>query len=291
MAKIKIKSLHADKTLDVESWDYFRTCVYTPSEYVRDLRELRTTSGKQISYHAIYSYFAHLCREQQDVLTQIKDNTAAQKSMSRFHFLREVDIAFVDGTKKPFSWLSGRVFVDWRYSFPLHLEMVLDAMITARRRGIVFQSFKVSGLYSPIETIMRQKVEDALRDVEDIHIFDSPTLLDFMTTISLPSIRRLELGTCWIWPADLERVVLSHANSLRFIHLEDAWLLDEKVHDWGIRLCSGTTKTISDNLADILNLGILQELTINKKEAGLYEYRECVNILQSQDELATGQRY
>ena len=186
----------------------------------------------------------------------------------------------MDGTKKPFSWLSARVFVDWRDSFPLHLKMVLDAMMTARRGGIIFQSFKVSGLYSTIETIMRQKVEGALRDVEDIHIFDCPTLLDFMTTISLPSIRRLELGTCWIRPADLESFVHSHANSLRFIHLEDTWLLVEKVHDWGIRLCSGTTKIISDNLADVLNLGILQELTINKKEDGQYEYQGCANIPQ-----------
>ena len=265
----------------MESWDYFRTCVYTPSEYVRDLRELPwTTSGKQISYHTIYSYFAHLCREQQNIITKGKDNAATQKSISRFQRLQEVDIAFVDSTTKPFSWLSGRIFVDWRVSFPLHLETILDAMMAARRKGIVFRSFKVSGLYSAIETTMCHKVEDALHDVEDIHIFDCPALLDFMTTISLPSLRRLELGTCWIWPADLERFVRSHAKSLRFVHMEDAWLLVEKVHAWGIRLCSGTTKTIVDNLADIFSLGILQELTINKKETGQYDYRECANILR-----------
>ena len=273
--------MHADQTLDVGSWGYFRTCVYTPSEYIRDLRELPwITSGTRVSYHTIYSYFARLGREQQDILSENQDTKATQISISHFHSLQEIDIAFVDCTKRPFNWLAGRVFIDWRDSFPLHLETILEAMTTAQKRGIVFRSFKVSGLYSAIETTMHQKVEDALRDVEDIHIFDSPTLLDSMATISLPSLRRLELGTCWIWPADLERFVRSHADSLRSIHLEDAWLVVEKFHDWGIKLSSGTAKTIADNLADVRSLGVLQELTINRKGCGQYEYRECTNILQ-----------
>ena len=273
--------MSADQILDVQSWDYFRTCVYTPSEYLQDLRELSwISSGKQISYHTIYSYFARVCREQQNIITKGKDRTATEKSISRFHRLQEVDIAFVNSTMKPFSWISGRVFVDWRDSFPLHLETILDAMMTGRRKGIVFRSFKVSGLYSAVETTMCHKVEDALHDVQDIHIHDSPALLEFMAIISLPSLRRLELGTCWIWPADLERFVCLHANSLQFVHLEDAWVLVEEVHAWGIRLCSGTTKTIADNLANVFSLGILQELTINRNGTCQYEYRECANILR-----------
>ena len=279
---MKLQNLSANHILDMESWDYFRTCVYTPSEYIQDLRESSWTSnGKKISYHTIYWYFAHLCREQQNIITKCKDRTATQKSISRFHRLRELDITFVNSTMKPFSWLSGRMFVDWRDSFPLHLETILDAMVTGRRKGIVFQTFKVSGLYSAVDTTMCHKVEDALHDVKDIHIYDSPTLLNFMAVISLPSLRRLELGTCWIWPADLERFVRLHANSLRFVHLEDAWMLVEKVHAWGIRLCSGTTNTIADNLADVFSLGILQELTINRNGPGQYEYRECRSAVAS----------
>lgn len=237
-------------------------------EYIRDLRDMSwTKTGKRVSYKSIFFYFSRLCHEQQEILAEGDDESVTRRSLSRLRGLQQVELVFVDDTKKPFSWLAGRVFVDWRDSFPLHLETVLDAMVAARDGGVLLKSFKISGLYSEVATGMRQKVEHALGDVEDIHIFDSPALLDFMTTVSLPSLRRLELGACWIWPEDLEKFVRAHERSLRSLHLEDAWILVEEIHDWGVSLRSATDKTIVHKLAEVQKLGILEELTINSSKA------------------------
>ena len=39
-------------------------------------------------------------------------------------------------------------------------------------------------------------VADALYNVEDLRLVDSPSLLEFMSTVPLASVRRLELGSC-----------------------------------------------------------------------------------------------
>ena len=73
-------------------------------------------------------------------------------------------------------------------------------------------------------------VADALYNVEDLRLVDSPSLLEFMSTVPLASVRRLELGSCWLYVPDLEKFVVSHAKSLQFLHLEDTWMPIEKVH-------------------------------------------------------------
>ncbi|KAE8130724.1 hypothetical protein BDV38DRAFT_289370 [Aspergillus pseudotamarii] len=262
----------------IEAWDYFRSCVYTPSEYNRDQRELCWNfHGRRVSYNMIYSYFAELAREQQTILMERIDSITLVKCIPRFLHLQSIELTFIDSTKKPFCWLSSRLFVGWRDSYPVHFETVIDAMVAARRNGIIVRKFKVSGFYSKISmpgTSLLRKVMEALHNVEDLRLVDSSRLLNFMWQVSLPSVRRLELAKCWLSVKDLEEFFHVHSGTLHSLHLEDTWLPTETVHEWGISLCSGTIETIVDRLATIRRLGTLRRLTINEKAGGCYQYKE-----------------
>ncbi|KAE8308581.1 hypothetical protein BDV41DRAFT_568138 [Aspergillus transmontanensis] len=240
----------------IEAWDYFRSCVYTPSEYNRDQRELCWNfHGRRVSYNMIYSYFAELAREQQTILMERIDSITLVQCIPRFLHLQSIELTFIDSTKKPFCWLSSRLFVGWRDSYPVHFETVIDAMVAARRNGIIVRKFKVSGFYSKISmpgTSLLRKVMEALHNVEDLRLVD----------ISLPSVRRLELAKCWLSVKDLEEFFHVHSGTLHSLHLEDTWLPTETVHEWGI------------SLSTIRRLGTLRRLTINEKAGGCYQYKE-----------------
>ncbi|GMF77643.1 unnamed protein product [Aspergillus oryzae] len=234
--------------------------------------------GRRVSYNMIYSYFAELAREQQTILTERIDSITLVQCIPRFLHLQSIELPFIDSTKKPFCWLSGRLFVGWRDSYPVHFETVIDAMVAARRNGIIVRKFKVSGFYSKISmpgTSLFRKVMEALHNVEDLRLVDSSRLLNFMRQVSLPSVRRLELAKCWLSVKDLEEFFRVHSGTLHSLHLEDTWLPTETVHEWGISLCSGSIETIVDRLATIRRLGTLRRLTINEKASGCcYQYKE-----------------
>jgi hypothetical protein len=210
-------------------------------------------------------------------LTERIDAITLVQCIPRFLHLQSIELPFIDSTKKPFRWLSGRLFVGWRDSYPAHFETIIDAMVAARRNGIIVRRFKVSGFYSKISMpgpILFRKVMEALHNVEDLRLFDSSRLLNFMRQISLPSVRRLELAKCWLSVKDLQEFLHVHSGTLHSLHLEDTWLPTETVHEWGISLYSGNIKTIVDRLASIRRLGILHRLTINMKTSGCYQYEE-----------------
>jgi hypothetical protein len=188
-----------------------------------------------------------------------------------------VKLSFIDGIKQPFTWFGGRVFIDWKDSFPIHLETVIHGMIAARRDGAVIRSFEVSGFDSRLaasENELSEIMGDALFNVEDLRLIDSPSLLDFMSNVPLNFVRRLELESCWLCVPDLEKFVISHAKSLQVLHLDDTWMPVEKVYYWGISLCDSSAETILTNIACIRRCGILQELTINKGSTDRYQYHE-----------------
>lgn len=150
-------------------------------------------------------------------------------------------------------------------------------MVAARRHGAVIRRFEVSGFYSRLaasDNELSDLMADALYNVDDLRLIDSPSLLDFMSNVSMASVRRLKLGSCWLCVPDLERFVISHAKSLQFLHLDDTWMPVEKVHYWGISLCDSSAETILANIACIRECGILHELTINRGNTSRYQYQE-----------------
>lgn len=150
-------------------------------------------------------------------------------------------------------------------------------MINARTDGVVVRTFEVFGFYSKLENCdneLSETMAKALYNVEDLRLIDSPSLLEFMSTFSLPSIRRLELGACWLCVPDLKKFIVTHRKSIRSLHLEDTWLPIERLHYWGFSLCDSASETILTNIAGIREREILQELTINRGNTGRYQYRE-----------------
>ncbi|THC94515.1 hypothetical protein EYZ11_005997 [Aspergillus tanneri] len=128
------------------------------------------------------------------------------------------------------------------------------AITVARLDGVSIRTFEVSGFYSRIDLadpLLLDLMRDALNDVHELRAINSPTMLEFLK--------------------NLEDFVRKHAGSLRYLHLEDTWLLHEKINEDGIYLSMANAQSILDNLTRIWDAGILDEVTINRRPGGFYE--------------------
>ncbi|KAH3511103.1 hypothetical protein KXV55_002475 [Aspergillus fumigatus] len=253
----------------VQHHDYFRNCVYTPSEYARDRRDAYWNSyGTRISYTTIQNYFSRLADEQQRILERGRDLVTFQTCLPRLVNLKTIQLHFVEGIKEPFRWFAGRVFVDWKDSFPDRFKSILHAMVGAKDNGVTIRTFQISGFYSRLlvsNSELPSLASDALSSVEDLQLIDSPSMLEFMSHVHLPCLRRFALESCWLWIPELEQFILAHAGILRVLHLQDTWIQSETIHDWGISLSLGNTKTIVEGLSKVRAGKILSQLTINQE--------------------------
>lgn len=258
-------------------WDSFRSYLYTPAEYVRDRRDLWTSRGRGVTYSKVYSYFCARCREQQEILRTDRDIITLCASLPRFANLRAIHMRFGDGIPPPFRWFSGRVLLDGPLSFGSHLEKMATAMIVAKKTGISISEFRITGFYPRVaseDPCVWDLTAEALSNVEELHVIDSPAMMECLVPIPLPRLRRLELGSCWLSCAHLEAFVYAHASTLRFLHLEDIWLLQVQNDADGVRLSLASAKSVLQSLSRVRRSGILQELTINRRQAGHYEVHE-----------------
>ncbi|KAK9646477.1 hypothetical protein HCH54_005222 [Aspergillus fumigatus] len=269
----------------VQHHDYFRNCVYTPSEYARDRRDAYWNSyGTRISYTTIQNYFSRLADEQQRILERGRDLVTFQTCLPRLVNLKTIQLHFVEGIKEPFRWFAGRVFVDWKDSFPDRFKSILHAMVRAKDNGVTIRTFQIAGFYSRLlvsNSELPSLASDALSSVEDLQLIDSPSMLEFMSHVHLPSLRRFALESCWLWIPELEQFILAHAGILRVLHLQDTWIQSETIHDWGISLSLGNTKTIVEGLSKVRAGKILSQLTINQEGVDRYEYQEIFDSVFS----------
>jgi hypothetical protein len=151
------------------------------------------------------------------------------------------------------------------------------AMIVARENKVPIHAFRISGFYPRIaseEPLMWELMTEALANVEELQVIDSPTMVEYLARIPLPRLRRFELASCWLSVTNLEAFVYAHADTLRFLHLDDIWFLREERSVEGIHLSVGSTKSILDSIIGIRTSGILWELTMNRQPGGYYEIRE-----------------
>lgn len=253
-------------SLVVQHWGSFQALMYTPTEHVRDQREgCWNFSGREITYCSMHFYFSCQSREQQKILGENKDAQILCRTLLRFSSLTTFQLHFVSGVKPPFRWLAPHMFMDWKYSLPDHLEKTMQVMAWAKQQSIKICILQVSGFYSsiaPDDLELPHQIRNGLANVEDLHLIDSPSLIDFFSEVHLPQIQRLEVGSCWLSVADLEKFVHVHARTLETLHLKDTWLPVEKAHDQGISISKATTSTMLARLASIRECGILRELTI-----------------------------
>jgi hypothetical protein len=197
--------------------------------------------------------------------------------LSRLTNLKSIQLHFVEGIKEPFRWFAGRVFVDWKDSFPDRFKSILHAMVRAKDNGVVIRTFQISGFYSRLlvsDSELSRLASDALSSVEELQLIDSPSMLEFMSYVHLPSLRRFALESCWLWIPELEQFIVAHAGTLRVLHLQDTWIQSETIHDWGISLSLGNTKTIIEGLSKVRAGKVLSQITINEGEVDQYEYQE-----------------
>ncbi|KAL4893425.1 hypothetical protein BDV59DRAFT_207879 [Aspergillus ambiguus] len=266
----------------VEDWDYFRSHIYTPSEYNSDLEDhFWTFGGSVVSYSAVFSYFRSLSREQRICQWKGRDRENLIASFPRFPNLGSVHVSFVDGIKSPFRWFTGRVLQDdpdGPGCAKDHLTKLATAMIAAKAKGVKIHTFEMSGLYTRIDSgdssILKRLVGKAFHDIQDLRIINSPTMLEFLTQVHMSGLRRFELGNCWLSIESLQKFVQCQKGSLRILHLEDVWMINERIDRDGVYLSMASAKTILRKLAGIWNLGILSEVTINRQPGGQCEVRK-----------------
>ncbi|OGM39290.1 hypothetical protein ABOM_012146 [Aspergillus bombycis] len=263
-----------------QNWDTFRACIYPVSEYTRDRKERWSTlGGRDVSYSTVYSYFCTRSQEQHAIIRSDHDTTVLCASLPSFPHLNTILLRFSSNIKQPFRWLADRVLLDGQVSFPDHVRKVATAIKSAKESGISIQIFIISGFYPrflPEKLHEPNLLKDALTDIQELRVEDSPSLLGFFARSPLPSLRRFELGSYWMSVAELKEFVYAHANTLRYLHLQDIWLLREKGEEGYIDLSLATTETILESIRDIRRSNILQELTMNRQINGICEIRELL---------------
>jgi hypothetical protein len=188
-------------------------------------------------------------------------------------------LRFAEKIKQPFHWLADRVLLDGQLSFPDHVKKVATAIKAAKEYGISIQTFEISGFHprslsqEPYESDL---LTDALSDIQELRLEDSLALLGFFSRSPLPSLQRFELGSYWMSSTELGEFVYTHANTLRYLHLQDIWLLREKHEEGDIDLSLASTDAILESIRDIRCSGILHELTMNRQISGGCEIRELL---------------
>ncbi|KAB8226965.1 uncharacterized protein BDW43DRAFT_317283 [Aspergillus alliaceus] len=279
-----VKTIHYEvsELIDplAQNWDTFRTCIYPVSEYTRDRKERWSMlGGRDVSYSTVYSYFCARSQEQQAIIRSGHDITVLCASLSSFPQLDTILLRFEDNIELPFHWLADRVLLDGQLSFLDQLRKVATAIKAAKEYGISIHTFEISG-FDP-QSLSQEPHEldlltDALTDIQELRLEDSPALLGFFTRSPLPSLRRFELGSYWMSATELREFVYAHANTLKYLHLEDIWLLREKREEDYVDLLLATTEAILESIRDIRRSGILHELTMNRQANGGCEIRELL---------------
>lgn len=134
--------------------DYFSSCIYTPQEYLRDLKEFDWRSrGKCFSYSSIHSSFRELCRDQDKILQSNRYFNMLCISFPRFYALKSVEVSFSEYPKDQSLWFASRAFRDWNTSDFLHLDASLKAINIARACGVHIEHIGVSGYYPSSPTL------------------------------------------------------------------------------------------------------------------------------------------
>ncbi|KAB8069864.1 hypothetical protein BDV29DRAFT_194567 [Aspergillus leporis] len=227
----------------------------------------------------IYYEASELLDPRKGIIRSAQDAKVLCASFPCFPHLDTILLRFADNIKQPFQWLADRVLLDGRLSFPDHIEKVATAIVAAKEHGISIHTFAIFGFYprSLSESPLRSGLlNDALADIQELRVEESPAVLEFFTQNPLPHLRRFELGSYWISATELEEFIYAHANTLRFLHLEDIWLLNEKHEESSIYLSLASTEAILESISHIRRSGILRELTMNRDINGHCEIRELL---------------
>lgn len=204
---------HSDaEYLVVRHWDHFTACIYTPQEYYRDqevfewgLRE------RSFSYRSIHSKFVDVIESQQEVLLKRDDIRVLCQCVQRLSRLVTIRLSFSEPDNSQLPWFSNRSFMDWDYSFAVHLEAILRAIQSAQLQGIRVSSLEIHEFYASItDSAFVELASCALADIKYICLENSVNLLNLLTQVPLPSLVQIEVGSCWIMDCELRTFQRKH---------------------------------------------------------------------------------
>lgn len=210
----------------VQHWDYFTTCVYTPQEYARDQKEFGWgLRERSLRYGSIHAQFVDLMESQQEAVVDRKDIRVLCDCAQRLLRLNTIRLSFIEPDTSQLLWFSSRVFVDWDYSFPLHLEAVFECIQSVRLQGIRVCSLEINGFYANItDMTLVDLATCALANVKYLYLYDSVNLLSWLATVPLSSLLHVEIGHCWIVGCDLQIFQAKHDLDGTKLSLRDVQL-------------------------------------------------------------------
>lgn len=207
----------------IQYWDYFSACIYTPQEYARDQQEFRwELRGKQFSYKAIFQYFKGLARAQSLLLNERTDIHIFTESLRHFSKLSTFKLSFHGAKEDQLLWFSNRVFLG--DSLFVHLEAVLTGIAAAQATGVILRNIEIDGLHSKLAAKNDEIIEiasAALSNVESLTLIESPGFIEFVSSVPLPSLRRLELAKCWLIGLTLRKFLKAQDGRVLHAYFRD----------------------------------------------------------------------
>jgi hypothetical protein len=192
---------------------------------MKDRKELNWDNrGYNLSYTNIHKHFSSILDEQTEILRDRDDVRILCDCIKRFIHLESVLLSF-DGSKE-FSplWFTGRTYMSWENSFPLHFEAILQSMSTAQTEGVYIKTFQIDGFYahlSPMDQRLLAIAESALFKVTTLKLVDSVSLLRFFRWINLENVRNLHVKNCYFVGTDLKEFVCKYSDTLRRLVLQE----------------------------------------------------------------------
>lgn len=200
------------KYLVVRDWDHFTAYIYTPQEYSRDHKELEWgLRERSLSYRSIHSGFVDLVESQQKILLQRDDIRALCQCMQRLARLVTIRLSFTEPDSSQLPWFSNRSFMNWDYSFAIHLEAILRSIQSAQLQGSRVSSLKIHEFYASITDLaLVELARCALADIKYLYLDNSANLLGLLTQIPLPSLVQIEIGNCWLMESELRTFQQKH---------------------------------------------------------------------------------
>lgn len=242
-------------------WDYFSACIYTPQEYARDQEDFRwELRGKQFSYKAIFRYFKGLARAQSLLLKERTDIHTFTESLRHLSNLNTIKLSFHGAKEDQLLWFSNRVFLG--DSLFVHLEAVLRGMAVAQSTGLTLKCIEIDGMHSKLATKddnILEIAKAALAKVESLTLIESPGFLGFVSSVPLPSLRRLELAKCWLIGFDLRKFLKAQDGRVLHAYFKDR---NQLYHETWNTDGESELKTLSESFICSRNIGLQECLVL-----------------------------
>lgn len=140
------------------------------------------------------------------LLKERSDIHIFSESLPHLSNLRAVKLSFTRAREEQSLWFANRLFLESKNSFLIHLKTVSRGIVVAHHNEIVVESIEIDGLHPKsafIDANIPEIVKTAMIHIKDFKLVDSPSLLKLMSSIHLPSLRRLELASYWLVGLDL----------------------------------------------------------------------------------------